>query len=189
MKYCAVSVLLLYSLCAAAAEFQVDKTQERKVRFISDAPAEDFDGVTEDIDGYALFDEKNPSGENEFYFQVQLNSLDTGIGLRNRHMRDNYLETKKYPVAEFKGMVVQADSLNNAEFSVLTKGSFKLHGVEKTVEIDGVVTLNESGKYTINSQFEIKLQDYNIKVPQLMFLKINEIIKLEISFSLVKVKE
>ncbi|MBN1998224.1 YceI family protein, partial [candidate division KSB1 bacterium] len=103
MKYCAVSVLLLYSLCAAAAEFQVDKTQERKVRFISDAPAEDFDGVTEDIDGYALFDEKNPSGENEFYFQVQLNSLDTGIGLRNRHMRDNYLETKKYPVAEFKG--------------------------------------------------------------------------------------
>ncbi|MBN2000909.1 YceI family protein, partial [candidate division KSB1 bacterium] len=115
--------------------------------------------------------------------------LDTGIGLRNRHMRDNYLETKKYPVAEFKGMVVQVDSLNNAAFSVRTKGSFKLHGVEKTLEIYGVVTLNESGKYTINSQFEIKLQDYNIKVPQLMFLKINEIIKLEISFSLVKVKE
>ncbi len=184
-----VSVLLLSAICAFTAEYHVDKSQERKVRFISEAPVENFDGVTEEIDGYALVDDDDPTAQNEFYFQVQLDALDTGIGLRNRHMRDNYLETEKYPLAELRGKVVQVDSTDSNAFSAQTTGTFKLHGVEKAVEIDGVVTNTAPGEYKIESTFEVNLQDYDIKVPQLMIVKISEIIKLEITFSLVKVQE
>ncbi|MBK9304990.1 MAG: YceI family protein [bacterium] len=34
---------------------------------------------------------------------VDLAALDTGIGLRNRHMRENHLETDRFPQAVFRG--------------------------------------------------------------------------------------
>ena len=84
----------------------MNRDHDNLVRFISQAPIEDFDGVTDRIDGYVLLDglrfESSAGGpETEFYLEVELASLDTGIGLRNRHMRENYLEVEEYPYATF----------------------------------------------------------------------------------------
>jgi len=35
-------------------------------------------------------------------FDVDLNTLDTGIGMRNNDMKEDFLETGKYPSATFK---------------------------------------------------------------------------------------
>ncbi|MDA1193311.1 MAG: YceI family protein, partial [Candidatus Poribacteria bacterium] len=40
-------------------------------------------------------------GELSAVFEVDLNSIKTGIDLRDQHMRDNFLETKEYPTAVF----------------------------------------------------------------------------------------
>src|SRR3990167_3638739 len=84
--------------------FVVDDELERdNVSFTSDAPIELVVGRTTKIKGEITIDDsldfkKLPP---KVSFEVDLARIDTGIPLRNEHMRDNFLETKKYPKAVF----------------------------------------------------------------------------------------
>ncbi len=80
-------ILICFLQIGFAAEYQVDKSQKNLVKFISDAPMEDFEGVTDKIDGYLFFEGDNLLQGSEMYFEVDLNSLDTGIGLRLQKAR------------------------------------------------------------------------------------------------------
>ena len=56
------------------------------------------------------------------------------------------------------------------------------------VTIEGTV-FQEDDSYHVQSEFNVKLTDYNIKVPKLMFMKLNEIIRLEIEFYAKEIKK
>jgi polyisoprenoid-binding protein YceI len=178
-------VLLMPSLLLSR-ECDVDKTRKNLVKFISDASFEEFEGTTDKIDGYVILPgDSLTSGGNydssEAYFEVDLGSLDTGIGLRNRHMREEYLETDKYPYAHFKGKIIQAAKEEGSDSKVTLAGNFFIHGVERPVTISGsVIPINDS--YHVLCNFAVKLSDYNIKIPTLMFLKISEVIELQLDF-------
>ena len=54
------------------------------------------------------------------------------------------------------------------------KGKFSIHGVEKDIEIPGVVFVEE-GRSKVQTDFTIRLEDYNIEAPSLAaFVKVNE---------------
>ncbi|MBN1479062.1 YceI family protein [candidate division KSB1 bacterium] len=180
--------VLLFVAIGTSAEFHVDKDQDNRVQFFSDAPVEKIVGTTSEIDGYVVWEGDDYTANSEFYFEVDLTSIDTGIGLRNRHMRDNYLETDKYPFASYKGKIVKATDNRDDTFTFTALGTFVLHGVERKVEIDGKISKTENG-YKAESQFEIKLEDYNIERPQFMLLKIGEVIQLDIRFHAQEFKE
>lgn len=164
-----------------AGEYQVDKEQENLVKFISDAPMEDFEGITEKIDGYIFWEGDDFLSKSELYFEVDLNSLDTGIGLRNRHMRENYLETDKFPFTHFSGKLTRAEAVKEGEYAVTAEGTMFIHGVEKPLTVDGTMMATETG-YRIQAKFITPLTDYNIEVPQLMFFKIDENMQLELDY-------
>lgn len=72
------------------------------VSFTSDAPIELIVGKTNKIKGKITVDDSlDLSKPFNATFDVDLASIDTGIPLRNEHMRDNFLETAKYPKASF----------------------------------------------------------------------------------------
>jgi polyisoprenoid-binding protein YceI len=171
-----------------AGEYQVDKTQENLVKFISDAPLEDFEGVTDKIDGYIFWEGDNLLQNSEVYFEVDLNSLDTGIGLRNRHMRENYLHTDKYPFTHFTGNLTSAEQTDKGAYQVAVDGTMFIHGVEKPVKVDGQMIPVEGG-FRIQTKFTVSLSDYNIEVPQLMFMKIDENMKLELDYFVKKIEK
>ncbi|MEW5925464.1 MAG: YceI family protein, partial [Candidatus Zixiibacteriota bacterium] len=182
----ALSFFISLSAGAEASEYHVDKAAANLVKFISDAPIEDFEGITDRIDGYVLFVKEHLAPGNDFdssevYFEVELNGLDTGIGLRNRHMRENYLETDIFPYAVFEGRLASVNEKSPGKFDVVTEGLMKIHGVEQTVSFDGTVMSDGNG-YRVNYDFTVKLSDYNIEIPSLMFMKINEIIQIKLDF-------
>ena len=180
--------LLILSASIFAAEYHVDKEKENQVQFISEAPIEEIVGVTEKIDGYVLWDGDDKTKNSEFYFEVDLASIDTGIGLRNRHMRENYLETEKFPFAAFKGKIDQAVAAGETAFDIKTSGMFTLHGIDREIQISGKISKTKDG-YMATSTFEIKLEDYKIERPQLMLLKIGETIQLNVKFHTKEFKE
>lgn len=168
-----------------AVEYQIDQSKKNLVKFISNAPIEDFEGTTNAIDGYI-------SSENEdligaiLYFEVDINSVDTGLGLRNRHMRENYMHTSKYPTAVFNGKIMKADK-SSSKMDVEVVGKMKIHGVERSVTIRGNMTKN-GNSFRIESKFEIVISDYNIEVPKIMFAKIDQNMDLILDFYVKKVK-
>jgi hypothetical protein len=176
-----------------ALECHVDTSADNTVRFVSDAPIEDFDGVTNRIDGFVVWsgstlDTSAQFEGSEFYFEVPLDALDTGVDLRNSHMRENYLHTDRFPYASFSGHIEGVAHDTSGGIRVVTQGVFSIHGVEKDQDIACLVSANESG-YRVQASFPVSLTDHDIEIPSLMFLKINEIVELELDFYLKVVSE
>ena len=180
-------ILFLSGQLVFSAELHVDKTKDNLVKFISDAPLEDFEGVTDKIDGYLYWEGDNITNKSEIYFEVDLNTVDTGIGLRNRHMRENYLHTDKYPKTHFTGKIVSAEDSTETITKVKADGKMFIHGVEKDVNVDGLLTKTETS-FRVKTKFIVALSDYNIEIPQLMFMKIDENMRLFLEFNVTESK-
>ena len=171
-----------------AQEFDIDPHADNLVRFVSQTTVQGFDGRTSKIDGYVLLG-ASPlaagSGEgSELYIEVDLASLDTGIGLRNRHMRDNYLEVKKYPYATYKGRIGEIVRAADGGFRVTADGTFSVHGVDREARIPCNVTVAGAG-YHAKCSFALLLSDHHIDIPSFMFLKLNNQIQLDLDFTVV----
>ena len=193
MKRHRFTLLLVATFCISTlaavgqkTEYHVDRSSKNLVKFISDAPVEDFEGTTNKIDGYLAHEGAEITTGSDLYFEVDLRTLDTGIGLRNRHMREDYLHTDKYPYAKFSGKIIEAVPSGD-KTKVKVKGSMDIHGVKRGMEVSG--TLSPSGdKLRISTKFDVKLTDHKIEVPQFMFMKIDENMDLVLDFTLKKAK-
>lgn len=99
--------------------------------------------------------------------KVSLKSYDTGIGLRDRHMKEKYLETEKFAEAV---LTIANLPIPKTALTTLTQtkfpfsGTLTLHGMQKNVSGDFTID-SEGGGIRINAGFQIKLTDYGIKLP------------------------
>lgn len=142
-------------------------TESGNVDFLSKAPLNEFNGVSDKLNG--LID----LSQNLLDFYIDLNTLDTGIGLRDKHMRDNYLETESFPFAEFTGKLSPVPTLNSGDkIKVSAVGKFKIHGVEREIEVKGTLSKNSKGELELDAGFEVLLSDYNIPLPKLVFYEL-----------------
>lgn len=175
-------ILSIWISFLVAGEYQVDKDKKNLVKFISDAPIEDVEGITDKIDGYFIWEVEDVTSKSEIYFEVDLNSLDTGIGLRNRHMRENYLHTDKFPFTHYKGKITGSKRKDDTTYTVVTDGMISIHGIEKPLSVQGTITKTGENGFRIMTTFQVKLSDFNIEIPSIMFYKINETIELVLDF-------
>lgn len=198
-----LSVISLGMLCnvvqAAPRTFQINDDKGRDhVSFTSDAPIELIEGKTSKITGQLTIDDsldlrKPVNGQ----FDVDLASIDTGIALRNEHMRDNFLETKTYPKATFvlKSLKNPPSKLVVGKKVTLNAvGDFSLHGktVTKTVPVE--VTYFSSCPETatkregcdiiqVKATFSVPFKDHAIKRPEIVFQKLADTVIVTVSAS------
>lgn len=115
---------------------------------------------------------------------VDLNSFDTGISMRNTHMKEKYLQTAQYPKAQLtiKKVALPADWTNQGSLKdVAFDGVLKLHGVEKPVS--GLMSLMNANKAIDGkAQFKIKISDYAIDVPSYAGIKVTDEVEVETFF-------
>lgn len=160
-----IRLLLLGCLFFLAKEgfAQSWKTEQGKVTFLSESKFNTFSGTSEQLQGIIDLD------KNLVDFYVDLNTLKTGIGLRDRHMRDNYLETKKFPYAEFTGSLAEIPALApDKTVTVQVNGTFKIHGVAQPRTFTGTLLQNRAGDLLLEANFEVKLVDFKISVPNVL---------------------
>lgn len=161
MKILGFIAALFLSSVAFGQEFL---TKNGEVTFLSKAPLNEFEGKSSLLNGLIDLD------KNLLDFYVDLNTLKTGIGLRDSHMRENYLETDKFPFAEFTGKIDEKPNLQVGDRrSVKAVGTFKIHGVERDIEVLGYLTKLQNGKLELDASFDILLSDYKIPIPKLVF--------------------
>lgn len=97
---------------------------------------------------------------------MDLTTFETGISMRDRHMKEKYLEIEKFPKAT---LVMEAVRISK---DVLDKGGtlnfpakLTLHGIEKPVAV--ALTLEaHGGGWKALSKFKIRLSDFAIEVPR-----------------------
>jgi polyisoprenoid-binding protein YceI len=116
---------------------------------------------------------------------LDLNGLDTGIELRNHHMKEKYLQTQTYPQAELKlqsvGFPLEKMGSDYAATDVPFAGTLLLHGVEKPVS--GKSSFKRVGDtLTGNAKFQIKLSDFVIGVPSFMGITVADVVDVTTTF-------
>jgi len=176
MKQSLFIILLVINLQQSLS--QSFKTEDGYIKFISKAPFNEFDGESNYLHGLVDLD------KNLLDFYVDLNTLKTGISLRDSHMRDSYLETNKYPYAEFTGELENIGEIDRNDLKtglkVTAKGTFKIHGLSKKRTINGLLTLDEKGRLTLETNFKVALQDHEIEKPSLLGYELADVQDVEI---------
>jgi polyisoprenoid-binding protein YceI len=164
-------LLLFYIPMAKTQSLIVKKGPINSIKFLANSSFINFEGTTSAIEGYISWD-STLTNSSRIEFKVYLDSLDTGIGLRNTHMRDKYLETSKYPLAEFTGSITNQIKKTNLESEVKVHGTLKIHGVERKQEIFGKIYYY-GNLFKIESSFDIFLSDFNIEKPSFLFATVD----------------
>ncbi len=185
-----VAWFILFVCCVSmlyAEKVEIAQEKENQVQFTASATFGDVVGTTDAIEGYVQWQDEDWTHQSEFSFKVDLATLDTGIGLRNKHMRNKYLETETYPYATYKGQITQVTD-NDSLWNVQTTGTLSIHGVERQVEISGQV-LDSSNGYHVKANFELDLEDFNIKQPRFLLATMSKRITLDIGFYTTKATE
>jgi polyisoprenoid-binding protein YceI len=95
-------------------------------------------------------------------------SLDTGIAMRDKHMKEKYLEASRYPEAKLQiSKIALPKKLPAGDFkleNVAFEGPLTLHGETKTVH--GTASIAHAGsQMLVQAQFGLKLSEYGIDTP------------------------
>ena len=124
---CFSAVMVLTSVFATS--FAQAQKSDLKI-FVTLTPAGDFVAKTTAIKGTAV--EKADGSFTAENIEVDLNSLKTGISMRDDHMKEKYLDTKTYPKAILKKAVGKDGKgvgvLNIKGKDINVKGEYKKEG-------------------------------------------------------------
>jgi len=97
--------------------------------------------------------------EQDVVVTVPLRNLDTKIDLRNKHMRDKYLEVGKFPNAELRVAKAAVQAASGK-----ATGSFTLHGQTRPVTFS-YATKPEGGATGVTGNLRLNIFDFGIEKP------------------------
>jgi polyisoprenoid-binding protein YceI len=119
---------------------------------------------------------------------VDLSTLDTGIGLRNEHLRGTYLEVGKGPGfdrAVVSNIVLKGLNPEAPEGKGAFTGSLTLHGATKPVT--GPVDVRQAGSgLRVKASFPLNLSDYNIAEPRYLGVGVKNTVQVEVAFAIAR---
>jgi polyisoprenoid-binding protein YceI len=188
----AIAILAILPVPTATAEEYVITAGDKHnlVIFESSAPLETFEGKSHEVSGFVNLDPSSLADSIVIEVKADLASLDTGIGLRNKHMRENHLETETYPHAVFRGGRILETSRNalgpGEPVTLKVRGEMELHGVKRDLIVPVEAAMEDDGRLKITARFDIALPDYEIDRPKFLMLKLNEVQKVTVDLVLVR---
>lgn len=98
------------------------------------------------------------------------------------HFNEKYMESEKYPKSTFQGNITGFDPTREAVQQVQSSGKLSIHGVTRDVVIPG--TIQKQGEsFLLKTKFIVKLVDYKITIPQLLWQNIAEEVEVTIEFT------
>ena len=175
---------------ADAARYEVRPGEPNLVRFESKAPLESFDGKTRAVTGYIELQPDALADSIDLLIEVDLASLDTGLPLRNQHMRENHLETSRHPKAVFRGGRLsgfpERALAPGKTLKGIVRGVFSLHGIDRTMEVPVEVTRQSDDgieRLRIKAAFAVKLAAHGIARPQFLVLKLDDTQRVTVELS------
>ena len=105
------------------------------------------------------------------------------LGLMQEHFNENYLESNKFPKSTFEGDIKDFDfnKLTNDFKKYYLQGKLTIKGVTQIVNTEAQLRLIDE-KLELKCNFNILLSDFKIKIPRVVFKKIDEKVKINLNF-------
>jgi polyisoprenoid-binding protein YceI len=188
-----VALLLTLPVLAETRSYSIAADGKNHASFESVATLENIKGTATKISGTITADPANPAASS-VDLTIDVASLDTGVAMRNEHLRDRYLAAEKFPTMSFKSISVTAPVRAigaNQPVDVSVTGDMTLHGVTKRITVPVRVVVIPESELTRTSRgagdwihatttFPIKLTDFGIEVPEKLLMKVSNDISIKV---------
>ncbi|HEX5555804.1 MAG TPA: YceI family protein [Chitinophagaceae bacterium] len=169
-------VVVCCSLCCSVSGYGQDiyVSRDASISFFSSAPIEDIQAKTD----------KAVSAINletgAVFFKVPVQSFQFERELMQEHFNSDYLESDKYPYAEFRGKIRDIPALTtDGTYPVTVDGQLTIHGVPKAYQGPGTIEVKD-GQITAVATFQVRLADHHIKIPSILSRNIAEVVKVSV---------
>lgn len=147
-----ISIFLLNQLDAQ----KVFATRNGKVSF--EAPSDEDVKATNNEVSSRIAD------NGQLTFSLLIKGFKFKMAEMQEHFNDQYLESTKFPRADFKGTIQNLTEVNFAKdgtYKIAVKGDLTMHGVTKGITVNGTIEI-KNGKPVANAKFTALMKDYNI---------------------------
>lgn len=187
------AILIVIMIAAAGSALAGETTytfgsspQNTNVTFESETDFETILGSTREIRGTAVVD--LASGTASTSMEVPVESLRTGIDLRDKHLRSGmWLDAGKHPTISFVSS--SAKKIDDAKWEVT--GTFSMHGQSRelttVVEVRPIpeavaksAGLGKGDWIRVVAPFEVKLSDFGVKIPKKPAQRVNDTWKVRV---------
>jgi hypothetical protein len=180
-KWIAAAFILITATSQAQDKYF---TKTGKIEFNSKAPMEDIEAKNKTV--AAILDTKTGA----LQFSVLMKGFEFPKALMQEHFNENYVESDKYPKAEFKGLITNSSAINytkDGTYPAQVSGQLTIHGVTKDVKTTGTIKV-DGGKIDAASVFNVLASDYKIKIPSVVKDKVSNTIKVMVDCHLEPLK-
>ena len=112
---------------------------------------------------------------------VKLGTLETGIGLRDHHLRDNYLEVGKgdgYDIATIENIQLEKSDGKSA-----FRGTLMLHGQKRQVSGTSTIRRRGDGTIHVDAEFPLKVSEFEIPKPTYLGVGVRDEIQVKVAFN------
>lgn len=168
-KIILASLFLGIASCSFAQNFKLSKG---KLSFFSETPVENIDAHSESVSSII-------TPARKVAMSVQVSSFQFKNALMQEHFCEKYIESEKFPTATFTGVIDQDIDLNlKGSYTGSATGKLKMHGIEKEYTVPIKISIPYEGHIDIEAQFMVKIAEHGIQVPELVFEKIAQDIKI-----------
>ncbi len=168
-----ILIFFLSSLTGYPQRYQLASSQ---VSFYSSAPLEDIEAKT--TEAKSIFDVST----GEIAFIIPIKSFTFEKALMQEHFNENYLESDKYPNATFTGTLQGFDANQSGAQIITAQGQMTIHGITQSLEVEGTIQPKNEG-WEMHATFPVKVADYKIKIPKVVFYNIAEVVDVTVHFT------
>jgi polyisoprenoid-binding protein YceI len=169
--------IIALSLSTSAQKYM---TRSGRISFFSTTPIENIEAFNNEV-AAAL-----NAATGDVVFQVPIKSFKFEKQLMQDHFNESYMESDKYPKADFKGKFNPSDvQAKDGTYKTTVNGKLTIHGVTRDVQIPGTITV-KGGEMTLNAKFNVATADYKIQIPSVAKGKIANQIEVTVNTILKK---
>lgn len=157
MRYFFMMIAFLTVMISVKAQ-KVYATKTGQISFNASGGAEKIAALNNQVDS------KFVDATGQIIFGVLIKGFKFENQLMEDHFNENYMESSKFPKADFKGYiknVKEIDFSKEGKYPAHFEGTLTIHGVAKEVKSDGTIEINQ-GKPTIIGEFVVKIKEYGI---------------------------
>lgn len=163
---------VLPMLSFAQQKYTVEKSL---VTFFSDGLIEDITALNPKAT--SIYD----ASKGDIAFLIKIKDFEFEKKLMQVHFNEKFLESEKYPKSTFIGVVNGYSSSKQGKQNVTATGKLSIHGVTKEVTIPGTIE-NTGSNLLLKSKFMVRLADYNVTIPQIVWQNISEVVEVTLDF-------
>jgi hypothetical protein len=171
MRFLFITAFIFNSVSIFAQKFVAEKSF---VSFFSHATIEDI--TAKNSKASSIFN----SESGEIVYSIPIKEFQFVKSLMQEHFNEKYMETEKFPKSTFQGKIVGFQQVEGIQ-QVRAQGKLTIHGVTKDIDQPGTIEV-QGKKIQMKSKFMVKLEDYNITRPQLLWQNIAEEVEVTVEF-------